>query len=167
MLKIETGSDNPILRKKSVKISKFDKKLKKFAKEMIEAMLKKDGLGLAAPQVGVNERLVILNFQLDLPAGRQGMKNYKPVVLVNPGIVDASVEVIETEEGCLSLPGIFGKVKRYETVTVKFQDEDGNKRVLDLDGLNSRAIQHEIDHIDGILFVDKVARKIRKEKSKI
>jgi len=157
LLEIQTGADNPILRKKSVQISKFDKKLKKLAKDMIETMLKKDGIGLAAPQIGVSERLVIINFQLD-------RKNYKPVVLVNPEIIDASVEIVEAEEGCLSLPGIFGNVKRWNTVTVRFQDEGGNKRVLELDGMNSRAAQHEIDHLDGILFVDKSDGKIREEK---
>ena len=124
---------------------------------MIATMLAKDGVGLAAPQVGVNERVVILNFQL-------GGKNFKPIALVNPEIADASVETVTAEEGCLSLPGIFGKVKRWKTATVKFQDEDGNPRALELDGLNSRAIQHEIDHLDGILFIDKIEGEVREEK---
>ncbi|MFH1546449.1 MAG: peptide deformylase [Patescibacteria group bacterium] len=157
ILKIQIGRDNPILRKKSVKISKFDKKLKKFVKQMIATMLAKNGVGLAAPQVGVNERVAILNFQL-------GRKKSKPIAVVNPEIVDASMETMMEEEGCLSLPGIFGKVKRWETVTIRFEDETGNPRALELDGLNSRAIQHEIDHLDGILFVDKVEGKIREEK---
>jgi len=157
ILKIQTGSDNPILRKKSVKISKFDKKLKKFIKDMSETMLKKDGVGLAAPQVGVNERLAILNFKLAL-------KKFQVIPLINPEIVDASLETREEEEGCLSLPGIYGKVKRWKTVTVKFQDENGNLRVLELSGINARAAQHEIDHLDGVLFVDKVEGGMREEK---
>lgn len=157
ILEIQIGSDNPILRKKSAKVSKFDKKLKKFAKQMIATMLAKDGVGLAAAQVGVNERVVILNFQL-------GGKNFKPLALVNPEIADASVETVTEEEGCLSLPGIFGKVKRRKTVTIRFEDETGNPRVLELDGLNSRAIQHEIDHLDGILFIDKMEGDFREEK---
>ena len=157
ILEIQTGADNSILRKKSVRISKFDKKLKKFAKQMIATMLAKDGVGLAAPQVGVNERLVILNFQL-------GRKKSKPIPLVNPEIIDASVETVIEEEGCLSLPGIFGKVKRWKTVTIRFEDETGKSRALELDGLNSRAIQHEIDHLDGILFIDKMESEVREEK---
>jgi peptide deformylase len=156
ILEIQTGTDNPILRKKSVKILKFDKKLKKFVKDMSKTMLKKDGLGLAAPQVGVNERLVILNFQLD-------SKKYQPIALVNPEIIDASMETVITEEGCLSLPKIFGKVRRYKTTTLKFQDENNNRRVLELDEFNSRTIQHEINHLDGVLFIDKVEGEVRKE----
>lgn len=157
LLDIETGADNPILRKKSKAISKFDKKLKKFAKDMTETMLEKDGVGLAASQVGVNERLVIINFQLSA-------KEYQPLVLVNPEICDASVETEVAEEGCLSLPKIFGKVRRYKTVTLKFQDENGNLRVLELSDINARAAQHEIDHCDGILFIDKVEGETKTEK---
>lgn len=153
MLKIQTGTDNPILRKKSKAVSKFDKKLKKFLKEMAETMLEKDGVGLAAPQVGVNERIVVLNFRID-------KKKWQTIALVNPEILDASVATICEEEGCLSLPGILGEVERYATATVKFADETGAQRILELEGLNARAIQHEIDHLDGILFVDR-AKKIK------
>ncbi len=156
ILEIQTGSDNPILRQKSVDILKFDKKLKRFIKQMIETMLAENGVGLAAPQVGVNERLVILNFQLD-------RKKSKPIPLVNPEIIDVDTKTIIEEEGCLSLPGVFGKVKRQKTVTIRFKDENGDSRTLELDGLNSRAIQHEIDHLNGILFIDKVEEEIRKK----
>ncbi len=124
---------------------------------MIATMLAKDGVGLAAPQVGVNERLVILNFQL-------GGKKSKPIPLVNPEIIDASVKAIIEEEGCLSLPGIFGKVKRWKTVTIRFEDETGSPRALELEGLNARAIQHEIDHLGGVLFIDKLEGEIREGK---
>ncbi len=157
ILEIQTGTDNPILRKKSVKILKFDKKLKKFVKNMTETMLEKDGLGLAAPQVGVNEQLVILNFRLD-------SKKFRPTAFLNPEIIEKSLETESSEEGCLSLPGIFGKVFRPLRVSLKFYDENGAVRVLALDGINARAIQHEIDHLDGILFVDKVEGELRKEK---
>jgi peptide deformylase len=157
ILEIQTGTDNPILRKKSVKILKFDKKLKKFIKDMSETMLKKDGLGLAAPQVGVNERLVILNFRLD-------SKKFRPTAFLNPEIIEKSLEIKSVEEGCLSLPGIFGKVPRPLRVSLKFCDEDGAVRILALDGINARVIQHEIDHLDGILFIDKTEGELRKEK---
>jgi peptide deformylase len=147
ILKIQTGTDNPILRKKSIAISKFDKKLKKLIKDMTETMLKKNGVGLAAPQIGINERLVILNFRLD-------SKKFQSLTLVNPEIINTSTEITIAEEGCLSLPKIFAKVQRYKTTTLKFQDEKNNQRILELDEFNSRTIQHEIDHLDGVLFVD-------------
>ena len=156
ILRIETGADNPILRKKSEAVSKFDKKLKKFLREMTTTMLAEDGVGLAAPQVGRNERLVILNLKI-------GIKKWRPIALVNPEILDASVVTECDDEGCLSLPGIVGKVERHATATVRFLDENGATRTLELDELNARAIQHEIDHLDGILFIDR-ATKIREEK---
>ena len=156
ILEIEVGEKNPILRKKSVAIAKFDKKIKKFLPKMIATMLAKDGVGLAAPQVGVNERIVVLNLRLD-------KKKWRPLVLINPEILVADAETECAEEGCLSLPGTFGEVERSATVTVKFLDGNGAPRILELTELNARAIQHEIDHLDGILFIDR-ARKIRKEK---
>lgn len=156
ILSIQTGADNPILRKKSTKVKSFDKKLKKLLKDMEKTMLKKDGVGLAAPQVSVNLRVAVLNFQLDSESNRV-------IALINPEIVDASVETVEAEEGCLSLPGEYANVVRYKTVTVKFQDAKDTQRVLELDGLNARALQHEIDHLNGILLPDKAVGKVRKE----
>jgi peptide deformylase len=155
LLPIETGRKNPILRKKSKKVVKFDKALKKFLKDMGETMLKKDGVGLAAPQVGLNQRIIVENFQLNA-------KKSRVITLVNPEIIDASIACEAGEEGCLSLPGEYGVVTRYRSITVKFHDEKGNQRVLELEGWNARIAQHEIDHLDGILFVDKVEGEIRK-----
>jgi peptide deformylase len=156
ILKVETGTDNPILRKKSLPVSKFDKKLKKFLKDMTETMIKKDGVGLAAPQVGVNERIVVINFRI-------AKSKWQTIPLFNPEILDASLATKCEDEGCLSLPGVVGKVDRFEKVIAKFLDEKGEKQVLELKGLNARVIQHEIDHLDGILFIDK-ATKIREDK---
>ena len=130
--------------------------MKKFLREMTATMLAKDGVGLAAPQIGVNERAVILNLRVD-------KKKWQTVALVNPEILDASVELECGEEGCLSLPKIWGEVERFRKVTLKFLDENGAPRILELDGMNARAAQHEIDHLDGILFVDR-AKKVREEK---
>ncbi len=152
LLTIQTGTDNPILRQQAVKVKQVDKRLKKLIKDMIKTMLKKDGVGLAAPQVGVSERLIILNFQID-------KKEFRPIALVNPEIVDASITTDTAEEGCLSLPDVFGKVVRFSEVTVRFTDEGGSEHTLQLDKLNARAVQHEIDHLDGILFVDRVKGK--------
>jgi len=156
ILKIETGASNPILRKKSIAVTKFDKKMKKLLREMTATMLAKDGIGLAAPQVGVNERAVILNLRID-------KKKWQTIALVNPEILDTSVATECGEEGCLSLPKIWGEVERHTNATVKFLDENGAPRILELDGINARAVQHEIDHLDGILFIDR-AVKVREEK---
>ena len=121
---------------------------------MTETMLEKDGVGLAAPQIGINERLVIINFQLT-------PSEFRPIALINPEIVDASIEMIGDEEGCLSLPGENATVVRPAKVTVRFLDENNNKRILELEKLNARAVQHEIDHLDGILFVDRAESKIQ------
>jgi peptide deformylase len=157
ILSVQTNIDNPILRKKSVAISRFDKKLKKISKNMIETMLEYKGVGIAAPQIGINKRLIILNFQIS-------KKKFQPIVLINPEILNTSVETLIAEEGCISLPKIFGKVIRYKTATVKFQDENGNAKILELSDLNARILQHEIDHLNGILFTDKIEGEAREEK---
>ncbi len=142
-LTIETGEENEILRKKSKEVKKIDKKLLKFIKEMDKSMKSEKGVGLAAPQVGKNIRLIIvlLNNEIVIP-------------MVNPKITTHSDNVESGEEGCLSLPGIWGQVKRYKEITVQFLDVKGEKRMLKLEGFNARIVQHEIDHLDGILFTD-------------
>ena len=149
LLEIQVGSDNPILRKKSVAVKKIDARVKKLVKNMMVTMLAKDGVGLAAPQVGMNERIVIINFGTT-------DKDRRPLALINPEIIEFSKTLALAEEGCLSLPGLFGKVKRAKEVTVKFFDESGRDRSLVLRDLNARATQHEVDHLDGILFIDHV-----------
>jgi peptide deformylase len=94
---------------------------------------------------------VILNFQIN-------EKEWRPIALVNPMLIDASIATEIAEEGCLSLPGIFGPVTRHLEVTVQFADESGGERVLQLAGLNARAAQHEIDHLDGVLFIDRIEK---------
>ena len=156
ILEIQTGAENPILRTQSKAVKAFDKKLKKVLKDMTVTMLEKDGVGLAGPQVGRNERLVILNLKV-------GPKKWQPIALANPEILDASLEMECGEEGCLSLPKLWGEVERHKTATIRFCDENGATRILELEGLNARAAQHEIDHLDGILFIDR-AKKVREEK---
>lgn len=148
-LKIITGEKNPILRAVSEPVKKFDAGLKKFAKDLKETMIKAKGLGIAAPQVGKNIRVFIatLNYKTD---------SQVIVTMANPEIVAHSKETEVGEEGCLSLPGKYGNVERFERVTVKFFDLDGGSQMLELSGLNARIIQHENDHINGILFVDRM-----------
>lgn len=149
-LKIETGVKNPILRAKSKEVKKFDASLKKFAKDMKEAMVREDGLGIAAPQVGMNIRafIVVLDYN---------KKSEKVLAMINPEILTKSEEMMEGEEGCLSVPGKFAKVLRHKEITVEFCDLDGVRQILNLRHLNARVVQHENDHIDGILFVDRLA----------
>lgn len=148
-LKIIIGADNPILRAVSEPVTRFDDELKKFVKQMNAAMVAAKGLGIAAPQVGRNARvfLAVLNY---------GTKEQVTVAMVNPKIVSHSDDKEVGEEGCLSLPGIYGQVERFRELTVEFFDPDGERHSLTLEGLNARVIQHENDHINGILFIDRL-----------
>lgn len=148
-LKIITGEKNPILRAMSVPVKKFDAGLRKFAKDLKETMIKADGLGIAAPQVGENIRvfIVVLNYKTD---------HQVIVTMVNPDILAHGSTVEVKEEGCLSLPGKYGNVERFTEVTVAFHDLDGTRQVFELQGLNARVVQHENDHINGVLFIDRM-----------
>jgi peptide deformylase len=154
-LKIQTGANNPILRKKSAQIQQLNKKTKKFISDMVETLKKENGLGLAAPQVGQNIRIIIVRFNYD--THQEMIKT-----LINPEILSHSKGTILGEEGCLSLPNIFKPVERYKKVRIKFKDLKWNDNVLDLEDLNARIVQHEIDHLDGILFIDKVKGDLEK-----
>jgi len=142
-LKIETGEENEILRKKSGNVSAIDKKIIKLVKDMEKAMKAEKGVGLAAPQVGVNKRLIIVL-----------LDNKITVPMINPDIIDHSYETEYAEEGCLSLPGKWGQVERFKQIVVQYIDSKGAKRVIKLEGFNARVVQHEVDHLDGILFTD-------------
>ena len=144
--------DNPRLRLKSHKVTKFDKPLRQLAENMLQSMDKANGIGLAAPQVGVLQRLIVIDIPADLE-----FEGSEPAhaVLVNPEIIKCSGEQVG-EEGCLSVPGWYGDVKRYEFITVRAQDVSGKPLRFKAEGLFARCIQHEVDHLDGILFTDKL-----------
>jgi peptide deformylase len=133
------------------------------APRMLASMYAAPGIGLAAPQVAAALRLVVIDLQKD--------KQPAPLVLVNPEIVAASAETVTREEGCLSLPGQYADVTRAAVVTARWQELDGTRRELTTDGLLAVCLQHEIDHLDGILFVDRISilkrnmllRKLAKE----
>lgn len=144
MLPIETGQNNPILRQKSVPVEKFDKKFKTFIKEMEETLVEAKGLGLAAPQVGVNKRIFLVKIKDSI------------IPMINPEIISFSDENVIDEEGCLSLPNIWGQVERPQDVTVRYFDINGKPKTLKLSGLEAREVFHEYDHIEGILFTDKL-----------
>lgn len=155
-LKIITGEKNPVLRAVSARIKKFDAKLRGFAKQMKETMLASDGLGLAAPQVGKNIRMSVV-------ALNHGSGSEMVLAMVNPEILVHGGEISIAEEGCLSLPGQYGKVERFKSVRVQFFDLDGGRQILELSDLNARVIQHEIDHLNGVLFIDRMKAGAEKE----
>lgn len=146
-LKIVTGVDNKILRKKSEKVKKIDKKMKKLITDMLQTLEGKEGLGLAAPQVGVNIQLLLARLN-------HGDPEEMIVAFINPEITYKSEEIEIMEEGCLSLPGEYDEIERAKEIRIKFQDLNGNEQVLDLSGINARILQHETDHLNGILFTD-------------
>lgn len=144
--------ENPRLRLKSLKVTKFDKGLQQLAQDMFETLIEANGVGLSAPQVGVLQRVIVIDIPADLEF--EGSELFQ-LVMVNPEIVKCAGEQIG-EEGCLSVPGWYGEVKRYYAVTVKGRDVYGKEIRVKVEGLPSRAIQHEIDHLDGIIFTDKL-----------
>ena len=132
-----------VLREKCTEVTEFDGSLRILLDAMYEALEEAEGVGLAAPQVGVDKRLFIVS----LPDGTK--KEF-----INPEIIGTSVETNPYEEGCLSIPGIYHDVIRPSKVIVKAQDPDGNEFTLKASGLMARVIQHENDHLDGVLFID-------------
>lgn len=149
LIPIEKGPKNKILRTESKPVKKFDKKLCKFLDDMKETMYKADGIGLAAPQVGVNIRVVVCRFN-------SSTSHEIVVEMINPEILEKSKEMDTNEEGCLSLPGKFDNLERHKSLTVKFLDRKGEENVLKLNGLNARIVQHEVDHINAKLYIDHV-----------
>jgi len=150
---IEKGTENKILRGQSLRINKIDKKLCRFLDDMKETMLAAEGVGLAAPQAGKNIRAVVCRFN-------HGTPHETIVDMINPEIIDFSEDLEDGEEGCLSLPGKFDHVRRYKSLTVKFLDRKGRENILKLREMNARIVQHEVDHINGKLYIDRVESRI-------
>ena len=142
-------ADDPRLRRRAKRVKRIDGSLQALIDDMIETMHAVQGLGLAAPQVGVPLRVIVIELLKDEEEPLSG----KPIVLCNPEIVKAKGED-EAIEGCLSVPGYIGEVKRAAAVTVKGRNREWKEMRIKAKGLLARALQHEIDHLDGILFVD-------------
>ncbi|NIA21817.1 MAG: peptide deformylase [Anaerolineaceae bacterium] len=135
-----------VLARQARKITDFDGNLRETAREMFQTMYASNGIGLAAPQVGLSVRLCVVNW----PESEVG-----EVAMVNPELIEQRGRQAG-EEGCLSFPGIFIKVQRSAWVKVRYQDLDGNEQILEVEGLAARAVQHELDHLDGVLLVNKM-----------
>ena len=142
---------DPRLKLVSQPVSAVDKELKSFMADMLETMYAANGIGLAAIQVGVPKRVAVVDLD---PKG----PNSKPLYLINPVIVEASEEEATTQEGCLSVPEIWDDVKRSARLTVQYMDENGKTQTVEADGLFATCLQHEIDHINGKLFIDHLSR---------
>ncbi len=140
---------DPVLRKEAAGVDVFDEELKELVEDMKETMYARSGIGLAAPQVGVLKRVIVVDVE-------QVDGEPSPIVLVNPEIQEAK-GWIELEEGCLSVPGIREKVKRRRFVHVKAWTEHGEPVEIKGEGLLAVVLQHEIDHLDGILFIDRLS----------
>ena len=137
------------LRKPAKRISKVNDQVRELAREMLRSMYAARGIGLAAPQVGVHQQLLVIDLDLE-------NATTPPLVLINPEISSASATIDTYEEGCLSIPGVYLDVVRPTAIEVSFRDEMGRPRKMKADGLMARCIQHEMDHLNGVLFVDRV-----------
>lgn len=140
-----------ILTKKCREVEKIDEKIKELGQDMLDTMYKNDGIGLAACQVGILKRIIVYDIRyIEEDEKKEGH------ILVNPKITARSKSMIEVEEGCLSFPDVYDKVLRHEKITVEYTDLEGKKRKLNAKDMEAVVLQHEIDHLDGVVFLDRV-----------
>ncbi len=141
------------LRSQARRISRIDESVRDLARDMLRSMYAARGIGLAAPQVGVNQQLLVIDLDIE-------EASTPPMVLINPEITAAGASCNTYEEGCLSIPKVYLEVVRPSVVEVSYRDENGRPRRLKADGLLARCIQHEMDHLQGVLFVDRVTDEL-------
>lgn len=147
VLKIELlGAE--VLRQRAAEVAEVDDELRALIRSMFETMYGAEGIGLAGPQVGVARRVIVVDLQDE---------EHPPFALVNPRLVESGRDRDRAEEGCLSIPGVSGVVERPSEVVVEGLDERGESVQIRADGLLARCLQHEIDHLDGVLFIDRVS----------
>jgi len=149
---------DPVLREKTETVTGFDDDLKAIVEGMIEVMYEDNGMGLAAPQVGIPCKIIVIDQSF-------GERVDDVLALVNPEIIETEGECV-LEEGCLSVPGVYENVTRPEKVIVRFQDTGGATHEIHADGMLARIVQHEADHIEGILFIDRLSPVTRNLLSK-
>ncbi len=142
---------DPVLRKVSAPVEKIDGEIKALIKDMFETMYDAPGVGLAAIQIGVAKRVVTID-------ATRGDEEKQPMVFINPEIVYASERKDVKEEGCLSISEYYEEVERPSEVKVRYMDEKGKTHEIEADGLLARALQHEIDHLNGVLFIDHISK---------
>ncbi len=163
--------NEPVLRKKGEKVAVFDAALARLAQEMIATMHDAAGIGLAAQQIGEALQLCVVDlrdadaeFTWELDGAKPPLDLFMPLVLANPEVkVVKGTDETVYEEGCLSFPKIRGDIVRPDAIVVTFQDERGTPHILKCDGLFSRCIQHEVDHLNGVLFIARMEKQVREE----
>jgi len=142
---------NELLRQKAVKIDKVNKEITDAAKQMLEIIKQDKGVGIAGPQIGLMKRIFVVHIEGD-----------EDRVFINPSILETSQKTVKFEEGCLSVPGIYADVIRSESVKIQAWNEKGKPFTMEASGLLARVIQHEYDHLEGVLFLDRVSEVKRK-----
>jgi peptide deformylase len=150
---LQKGAQNPILRTKAQKIEQITPEIRNFALDLMELMREYEWVGLAAPQVGKSWRIIATTQRKH---NKRGEKNTGETIMINPEILEKSQEMTVEEEACLSLPDLRGNVARHKKITVSYIDEDGKAKTKKYSDFDAIIIQHEIDHLDGILFIDKI-----------
>lgn len=171
---------DPVLKKVAEPVTEFGPHLKKLAEDMLFTMYQAPGIGLAAPQIGKSIRMFVLDVDYDrevvtLPDGTEEdvYTNFNPHVFINP-VLKNKEGTFTYQEGCLSLPGIYDDVERFERLTLEYQDWEGNKQSMDVEGIFSVCVQHENDHLDGVVFIERLSnikrnlykKKLIKEKKR-
>ncbi len=141
-----------VLRTPAKRIVKVDSSIRELAQNMLITMYSAKGIGLAAPQVGVHKKILVIDINLEDP-------DAPPHVFINPEIISSSATLDTYEEGCLSIPGVYLNVVRPSSIKLSYRDEMGRHKKMNADGLMARCIQHEIEHLNGVLFVDRVTDK--------
>lgn len=155
LLRIVTVRDDDaaVLRAKAREVRRIDRDLRRLMEDMVETMRDAPGVGLAAPQVGLDIRVIVVEVPVDEEDAEAGMRVTR---IADPEIVWASEEMVEDQEACLSIPGLYGDVPRHVAIRVRGIDGSGRRVELEVEGFEARVFQHEIDHLDGILFPDRV-----------
>lgn len=142
---------DPLLRQQSKPVETVDSEIQRLADDMLETMYDAPGIGLAAIQIGVARRMLVIDLSRD-------DEENKPQVFINPEILKVSDDVSTYEEGCLSIPDYYAEVERPASLTVGYVDRDGKQQAVEADGLLATCLQHEIDHLNGVLFIDHISR---------
>ncbi len=158
---IQTWVDNKILRTKSKEIGSINDEIVEFAGDLMELMYEYDGVWLASPQIGKNIRMIAVTMRKET---KKWPELINEEIMINPEIVEKSPDMVISDEACLSIPDVVGKVKRHKNIVVQYTDISGYKKKKKLKDYNAFIVQHEIDHLDWVLFVDKIISEKNNQK---
>ncbi len=161
LLPIHTYPD-PVLTRVADEVTEFNEELEELCINMLFTMYKAPGIGLAAPQIGVSKRIFVIDVDYEREETQEGsgdfsLSNFKPMIFINPTFKEKQGETVY-QEGCLSLPGIYEDIKRFESIVVEYQDTKGEKHSMEANDLLSICIQHENDHLDGVVMIDRMSK---------